>query len=359
MLPGGKGCQPRRGERLGVNPTLGNPGNAGGPAKTPQWCQPGPATPGPSGGRKCHTKCHHSGENKPNEMKKFLWEWGRGWGAAILAAAGVQGSCPPKRGPPRPGSTPHRILETPWSLGHGSTPKPGGLRMDMRGSLRDGVAECGGSGRHGGGLNGPRLSLPQLPGGHKPHVHPSAAVFHPHGSAVAQAPVFPCAARRAPPCPWQLPAPIPGCPRSPSCTTDMLIWATAPTAWAQAPVRYFGKDEPWRAWGRPRSGGTGLGCGKAARGGDSTKRPPRPPPARCLAWRHGSAGKPKGRQTAVETQGGLVAPALPPQPHGPQPTRWSRTPAPPAGRRGCGTAGGGWWAMRTPAPGWSSSGAGR
>lgn len=72
MLLGGKGCQPGRGERVGVKPTLGNPGNAGGPAHTPQWCQPGPATPGPSGGRKCHTKCHHSGENKPNEMKQFL-----------------------------------------------------------------------------------------------------------------------------------------------------------------------------------------------------------------------------------------------------------------------------------------------
>lgn len=46
-------------------------------------------------------------------------------------------------------------------------------------------------------------------------------MIHPHGSAVAQAPVFPCAAHRTPPCPLRLPAPIPGCPRTPFGTTDM------------------------------------------------------------------------------------------------------------------------------------------
>lgn len=73
----GGNAKPGRGERLGVNPALGSAGNAGGPARPPQQCQPGPAPlPGRSGGRKCHTKCHHSGENKPDETKRFLWGHG-------------------------------------------------------------------------------------------------------------------------------------------------------------------------------------------------------------------------------------------------------------------------------------------
>lgn len=205
ILPAGKGCQPRRGERLGVNPTLGNSGNAGGPAQTPQWCQPGPATPGPSGGRKCHTKCHHSGENKPNEMKQFLWGWGGGWDAAILASAGdpaLNQGCEVHalpQGPPQARIYTPQDIGDPMELGTWLNPEPGRLRVDMKG-LTSGWCgrDMGGSGRHGGDWRDPGCPCPSSLGVTsrihtpvQPRSIPTALPWHRHL----------CAARCAPPCP--------------------------------------------------------------------------------------------------------------------------------------------------------------
>lgn len=230
MLPGGKGCQPRRGERLGVNPTLGNLGNAGGPAHTPQWCQPGPATPGPSGGRKCHTKCHHSGENKPDEMKQFLWGWGEdglqpSWTqlGSQLRTRGVS-FVPTHEAPPRPGSTPHRILETPWGWGHGSTLSQGGTE-DGYERVHSGLVwqSVGEGGDMEGDWMDPGCPCPSSLGPQAPCTPQCSHVPSPSIPPVCRG-TGTCVLVCCPPCPTVPLAAAslhPRVPRSPSCTTDM------------------------------------------------------------------------------------------------------------------------------------------
>lgn len=317
---------------------MGNPGNAGGPAHTPQWCQPGPATPGPSGGRKCHSKCHHSGENKPNEMKQFLW----GWGAAILATAGDPAQnqgCRVRahpRGDPQAGVYAPQGSGDPMELGTWLNPEPGGLGMDMKGLTQGWFGRVWGKWETWRGGVGDWMdpgcpcpsSLRVTSPKHTP-VHscsiPTALPWHRHLRAAHRAP------GSCQPPSQGVPAPHPA----------PLTRTTAPTAWAQAPVRYFGKDEPRRAWGLPPSGGDGSGLREKQLGEGIAPRdlPGHRPRG---AW-HGDAAAPANPtegKTAAGTRSdlrGTRAPAAASRPPGP--TRWSRTPAAPAGLRGCGTAG--------------------
>lgn len=149
----------------GVNHLLGSPMSAGGPVPSPQ---PSLAPPSHSGGRKCHTKCHHSGENKPNEMKRFMWGWGGRWGetipAGVRAQLHVRGSrISAHERVPRLGSAPCRAVETPW-VGTRLDPRPGPPRMAMKRLPRGWHCRAGASGDMAG-LAGPRLSPLPAPWG--------------------------------------------------------------------------------------------------------------------------------------------------------------------------------------------------
>lgn len=182
------------------------------------------------------------------------------------------------------------------------------------------------------------------------------------------------------PCPcvpptWAVPCPtMPQAPRScrppahgvPSphpapLTRSSTAGPQHPLPWAQAPVRYFGKDEPRGEPGWPPWGGTWASAAGGWRGGGIAPKDlpgPRPRGARCSGT--AALANPTERQMAARMWDGRDGTGrAPPWPRTSRPTRWSRTPAPPGGHRACGTAGAGWWATHTPAPGWSSAGAGR
>lgn len=172
-----------------------------------------------------------------------------------------------------------------------------------------------------------------------------------------------CAVPHHAPSPSQLPAPSPRCPQSPSCTTDTVkhCGAAAPTALGSGTGEVFWQGRaPGGARVAAMGWDMGLGCGRVARGGIAPKDLPGPRPrgARCSGT--AALANPTERQMAARMWDGRDGTGrAPPWPRTSRPTRWSRTPAPPGGHRECGTAGAGWWAMHTPAPGWSSAGAGR
>lgn len=205
-----------------------------------------------------------------------------------------------------------------------------------------------------------------LPGGDRSPPHPSTAPLqHPHGPVPPPvSPAYPL--HHAPPCPKPLtgaghpPPPSPGAPHGPHPAPP--TWPALPGAGrcgAQARVRYFGKEEP------PAQNRVGQGAGLQEGGVGGGRIAPRDLTGPCpRGARRGHPSAPvnrKERQNAAkrwDSPAGVVVGGVPRQPRA-RPTRWSRTPGAPGQRRRCGTAGAGWSGRRTPAPGWSSAGAGR
>lgn len=191
------------------------------PGTSPLPCTvlPVPARPCPtsvSGGRKCHTECHPSGENQHNAM-----EWFPG------GQEGVERCCASHHWPQGQDLCPMHGAVTP-GVGN-SRSVCGGIEAEMKN--KGGLPRLYAM-RYLGLTGAPdsNTALLQTP---QPHGSPPSPTFSTFPRAMSL-----CA---------QNPSPnglLPCTPQPPLCATDLA---------AQAQVRYFGKDEP-PAHGRPVGG---------------------------------------------------------------------------------------------------------